>query len=117
MSSSRASAASYSRSRSAGPALDGAAAGPVAPHFTRLGAEEGIAGPALAAHDRFEEEPERRPGDLHECRERCVAVQHDLAQHGDDPAPLGAGEEIVAGVAHPARSGVHPAWTVARCSP
>src|SRR5256885_10286136 len=63
-------------SRGLGPALDGAAAGPVAPHFARLGAEEGIAGPALAAHDRFEEEPEWRPGDLHGCPQPACAVPH-----------------------------------------
>src|ERR1700704_6428196 len=100
-----------------GPALDGAVASAVAPHLAGLGAEEGVAGPALAAHDRFQEEREWRPGDFYERREGCVAVQHHLAQHGDHPALLGAGEEIGAGVAHPERSGVHRAWIVARSPP
>src|SRR5205809_4126490 len=36
----------------------------VAPHLARLGAEEGVARPALATHERFEQECERRPRDF-----------------------------------------------------
>src|SRR3989454_8584085 len=96
------------------PALDRAAA--VAPHLARLGAEEGVARPALATHERFEQECERRPGDLDERRERGVRVAPHLAQHRGHPAAPrgGAGEELGAGVAHRPGSGVHEGCAASR---
>ena len=93
-----------------GPPVDRAApplpARPAAPHFARLGAQEGVAGPALASHQRFQQEREWRAGDLDEGGERRVGVEHDLAHHGDHAAPFGARQEVRAGVAHRVGSGV-----------
>jgi len=101
-------------SRRLGPALDGAVGAPGSATLPRLGSEERVAGPALASDDRFQEEREWWPRDLHERPQRRVAVQHHLAQHGDHPAPLGARQEIGAVFASFGRGGVHRAWTVAR---
>src|SRR5438034_10181180 len=94
------------------PALDGPAA--PAPHLARLGAEEGVAGPALAAHERLELERERRSRHLHERGERGVGVEHHFAHERDHPAALGPGQKRRAGVAHLRGSGVDGVCTVAR---
>ncbi len=80
------------------PALHGAAA--VAPRFARLGPEERVAGPALAADQRLEQEAERRPGDLREHRHRRVGIEHHLAHQRHDAAARRARQEIAASVTH-----------------
>src|SRR5207237_1097949 len=91
-----------------GPAVDRPAppAPAAAPHLARLGAQEGVAGPALSPHQRFQQERERGPGDLDEGGQRRVGVEHHLAQHGDHATALGARQEVGAGVAHRATTGV-----------
>ena len=78
------------------PALHGAPA--VAPRFARLGAEEGVAGPALAAHQRLEQEGERRPRHFCEHRHRRIGIEHHLTDERDDAATRRAREEVAAGV-------------------
>src|SRR6266550_1186499 len=60
-------------------------------------------GPALAAHQRFEQERERGSRDLGERRDRGVRVEHDLADHGHHaarPRLLSAAEKLNARVGH-----------------
>src|SRR5687768_12471409 len=80
------------------PAVDPGSA--IAEDLARLGTEEGVAGPALAADQRFEQERERRPGDLGERRHRRIGVGHDFAGHRHDAAGLRALQKCVSGVAH-----------------
>ena len=84
--------------RVARPALGAALA--VAPHFLRLGAQERVARPALAAHERLEQEGERRPRDLGERGDGGVGVEQHFAHQGHHAAALGAGEEFGPRVAH-----------------
>ena len=80
------------------PALDRRAS--VAPHLPGLGPEEGVASPALAAHQRLQEERERRPGHLHERRQRGISIQHHLAHERDHPALLRSRQEFGAPIGH-----------------
>ena len=84
--------------RLARPALHGPVAVPQ--HFPRLGAEERVARPALAAHHRFQEKGERRPGELGEHGHGGVRVEHDLAHHRHHAARLRTSEKLGARVGH-----------------
>jgi hypothetical protein len=69
-----------------GSAPAGALASTVAIHFARLGREEGVAGPALAALERFQEESPSAAMQLAERGDRRVSVEHDLSRHRHDAA-------------------------------
>ena len=80
------------------PALDAALAVP--PHLPRLGPEESVARPALASHQRLEQERERRPRDFGERRDRGVGVEHHLAHDRHQAALPGAAQELRTRVGH-----------------
>ena len=78
----------------------------IAEHLARIGRQEGVPGPALAALERLEQEAVRPAVELGEGGDRRVAVEHDLAGHRHHRAALaGAGGERVEGGGH--RGGGH----------
>ncbi len=84
---------------------------PVAIDLSRLGSQKGVARPALAALERFEEETVGASMQLGEGRHRRIAVEHDLAgdwHHPAAPSSLGGeGREPLA----------HRGGAATRCRP
>ena len=73
----------------------------VAEDLARVGCQKGVAGPTLSALERFEQETVRSPVDLAERRDRCVAVEDDLARYRDDAGgALRSTDECCKPVAH-----------------
>ncbi len=73
----------------------------VAIDLARVGGEKGVAGPALAALERLEQEAVRAPVELGEGRDRRIAVEDNFPGHGHHRAALpGAGRERVEGRGH-----------------
>ena len=80
---------------SSGPA--GALPPAIAIDLTRVGRQEGVAGPALSSFERLEEKAVRSPMQLGKRGDRGIAVQDDLPDHRHHPSGAGAlGEELEA---------------------
>ena len=67
-------------------------------HLPRVGGEEGVAGPALTALERLEEEPEPAAVELLEGGHRRVAIEEHLAGDGHDAALRSAPGKVLEAV-------------------
>ena len=81
-----------------GPALD---LGPtVPPHLARLCSQKRVAGPALATHQRLEQERKGRARHFGQRGDGRVGVEHHLAHQRHHPAVPGPAHEVGARIRH-----------------